>query len=90
MEDLKDFRDKIDEIDEKMVILFEERMETVLKVAEYKKQNNIPIFNEGREKEVIEKNTARLKNKDFEDSLGKFFIHMMNLSKEEQKKIIDI
>ena len=79
---------KIDEIDEKMVILFEERMETVLKIADYKKQNNIPIWNEGREKNVIEKNTNRLKNKDFHDSLEKFFIYLMVLSKEEQKKLI--
>lgn len=88
MEDLKQLRDRIDEIDEKIVRLFEERMETVLKVAEYKKQNNVPILNTGREKEVIEKNINRLKNKDFGDSLEKFFIYMMNLSKDEQKKIV--
>lgn len=88
MEDLKQLRDRIDEIDEKLVTLFEERMETVLKVADYKKKNNIPILNMNREKEVIAKNKLRLKNNDFEDSLESFFIHLMNLSKEEQKKII--
>ncbi|WP_353096005.1 chorismate mutase [Tissierella praeacuta] len=88
MEDLKQLRDRIDEIDEKLVNLFEERMETVLKVADYKKKNNIPILNTNREKEVITKNKLRLKNNDFEDSLESFFIHLMNLSKEEQKKII--
>lgn len=88
MEDLKQLRDKIDVIDEKIVALFEERMETVLKVAEYKKQNNVPVLNAGREKEVIEKNINRLKNKEFGDSLEKFFIHLMNLSKDEQKKRI--
>lgn len=61
-------------------------MEIVLKVADYKKENNIPILHEGREKEVIEKNKSRLENKYFEDSLGKFFVYMMGLSKEEQKK----
>ncbi len=85
MEDLKSFRDKIDEIDAQMVSLFEDRMEIVLKIADYKKKNNIPIFNEGREKEVLSKNTARLKNKKFEDSLTKFFVYMMSLSKEEQE-----
>lgn len=88
MEDLKQLRDRIDEIDEKIVALFEERMETVLKVADYKKQNNVPILNVNREKEVVEKNKNRLKNKEFGDSLEKFFIHLMNLSKEEQKKIV--
>lgn len=86
MEDLKVYRDRIDEIDVQLVNLFEERMEIVLNIADYKKANNIPILNEGREKEVIEKNTARLRNMNFEDSLGKFFVYMMGLSKEEQKK----
>lgn len=88
MEDLKQLRDRIDEIDEKLVALFEERMETVLKVADYKKKNNVPILNVNREKEVIAQNKLRLKNKDFENSLESFFVHLMNLSKEEQKKII--
>lgn len=89
MEDLKQLREKIDQIDEKLVELFEERMETVLKVAAYKKENNIPILNQSREDEVIEKNKNRLKNKDFESSLEKLFICLMYLSKEEQKKTID-
>lgn len=89
MENLNELRDKIDEIDKNIVCLFEERMETVLKVAAYKKQNNMLIFDEDREKKVIEKNMARLKNRAFEESLEKFFVYMMGLSKEEQKKIID-
>lgn len=88
MEDLEKLRDKIDKIDEKIIQLFEERMETVIKVAEYKKQNGIPILNEMREKEVIEKNILKLKNKHFEYSLQKLLIFMMNISKEEQDKAI--
>ena len=86
MKELKTYRNKIDEIDTKLVELFEERMEIVLKIADYKKENNIPILNENREREVIEKNTNRLKNKVFEGSLEKFFVYMMGLSKEEQNK----
>lgn len=86
MKDLKYYRDQIDEIDAQLVDLFEKRMEVVLKVAEYKKANNIPVYHEGREKEVIVKNTNRLKNKEFKESLSKFFTYLMNLSKEEQKK----
>jgi chorismate mutase/prephenate dehydratase len=87
MEGLQQYREKIDEIDEKLVALFEERMETVLKVAAYKKEYNLPILDEAREEKVINKNKARLKNKEFEDSLESFFIHLMNLSKKEQEKI---
>jgi monofunctional chorismate mutase len=87
MDDLILLREKINEIDQKLVVLFEERMEIVLKVAQYKRLNSISILDEDREKEVIDRNKARLKNKNFEDSLEKFLNELMNLSKKEQKKI---
>lgn len=90
MEDLSQLRNEIDEIDKKIVLLFEERMEAVLKIADYKNQNSIPILNENREKEVIKKNTLRLKNKAFEHSLEKFLVYMMSLSREEQSKVVRI
>ena len=49
MDDIKQLRNKIDEIDEKLVILLEERMEISLRIAEYKRLNNIPILYEDRE-----------------------------------------
>ena len=87
MDDLMKLREKIDEIDQKLVALFEERMEIVLKVAEYKRLNNIPILDEDREKEVIDRNKSKLKNKKFEDSLEIFLNELLSLSKKEQKKI---
>ena len=52
--DLKDLRDEIDQIDKEILGLFVKRMEVVKKVAEFKKQNNLPVLQGGREKEVIE------------------------------------
>jgi monofunctional chorismate mutase len=88
MENLEQYREEIDEIDKKLVELFEKRMATVLKVGAYKRENNLPILDEDRESIVIEKNITRLKNKAFKDALESFFIHLMNLSKKEQEKII--
>jgi len=87
MDDLILLREKINEIDQKLVVLFEERMEIVLKVAQYKKLNSIPILDEDREKEVIDRNKSKLKNKKFEDSLEIFLNELLSLSKKEQKKI---
>jgi monofunctional chorismate mutase len=87
MDDLIQLRERIDEIDGKLVDLFEERMEIALKIAEYKKLNNLPILNSDREKEVLERNKQRLKNRNFEASLENFFENLMNLSKEEQGKV---
>ena len=50
--DLKEIRNEIDSIDEQLVELFEKRMKTVKKVAEYKAKNNLPIFNSQREREI--------------------------------------
>ena len=51
--DLKEIRNRIDKIDDKLNALFRERMETVLDVAKYKAENNIPVLNQGREREIV-------------------------------------
>ena len=42
--DLTELRDKIDAIDTELVRLFTERMDIAAKVADYKKENNLPII----------------------------------------------
>ena len=51
--DLNEIRNKIDSIDDELIKLFEERMQTVNKVAEYKIQNNMQILNSKREREIV-------------------------------------
>lgn len=55
---LEEARETIDRIDNDMVKLFSERMAAVTEVAKYKKENNLPIFNGKREREVLEKVSA--------------------------------
>lgn len=88
MEDLKTLREKIDETDRNIVKYFEERMEISLKIAEYKKKNNLQVYDAKREEKVIKKNLQRLQNKNFSESLEKFYKSLMNLSKEEQQKLM--
>lgn len=52
---LEQLREKIDEIDSKITDLFKERMEIALDVAQYKKDHDLPILNEKREAEVLQK-----------------------------------
>lgn len=84
--DLSDYRKEIDEIDEEMTRLFEKRMDVAVKVAEYKINNKLPIFNGGREAEVIHKNVKRLKNSNYESLIRKYFNHLMELSRALQQK----
>jgi len=82
MEGLDDYRKNIDELDKEITELFEKRMDIVLKVAEYKKKNAVPIFDRNRENEVIDKNLGYLKNKDYTKETRKFFIRLMEIARE--------
>lgn len=53
--DLSEIRKKIDEIDSKLLPLFLERMNLSAEVAAYKKANNLPVLNKGREREILDR-----------------------------------
>lgn len=89
MSELDGYRKEIDAIDQELTALFEKRLETVLKVGEYKKKQDLPILDSSREQAVIEKNTARLMNKAYEEELGKFYKALMTITKETQQKLMD-
>ncbi len=51
--DLNQLRSQIDDIDNEMVKLFCQRMEVAEQIAAYKKENNMPVFVPGREREKL-------------------------------------
>ena len=51
--ELRDLRNKMDEIDERLVKLFCERMDTAGKIAEYKKEKSMPVLDASREREKL-------------------------------------
>ena len=55
MSELEQLRGDIDAIDRQIVDLMKQRMETVAQVAEYKKTNNIPVLDSGRERALLSK-----------------------------------
>lgn len=89
MDELELLRQEIDDIDAQLVNLVERRMDAAVKVAEYKKKNRIEIYNGKRESEVIQKNVKKLKNKNYEITLRRFFLTLMELSRDIQKQIMD-
>lgn len=88
MNDLNKTREKINVIDEKMLDLFKQRMELAKDVALYKKENNIAIFDEQREKEVIKRNSEKLNNDELLSEYKNFIQALMNSSKLYQRKIV--
>ncbi len=90
MRTLEESRIEIDAIDKKLMELFEQRMEIVVDVARYKKENNLPIFHPEREKEVIDKNINRIKDDQLKIYGERLLTKLMEVSKEYQKEKIGV
>ncbi len=52
--DIQELRNQIDAIDDQLVTLFAQRMAVSAKIADYKKENNLPIFVPAREREKLQ------------------------------------
>ena len=77
-------RVKINEIDKKMIELFEERIKAVKDVLIYKKQHNLPDFDEKREIELIQKNINLLSDESLKEYYMIFFKGVLESSKKYQ------
>lgn len=82
-------RKQIDEIDEQLVKLFEERFEVVRDVIDYKIENHLPILNSNREEEIVEKNVNRINDDDIKPYFKAWYLELLKLSKEFQKEVQD-
>lgn len=51
--DLKDYREKIDSIDEQLIRLFSERMDVATEIARYKAENGLAVLDAKREREKL-------------------------------------
>ena len=84
--DLREIRDKIDEIDDKIFELYKERMELSREVAMEKIGKNLPIENQTRENEIL----SRMSEKSDELMIYTKVLYntLFSLSKSYQNKII--
>ena len=80
-------RKKINTIDSKMAKLFEERMELVREVAEYKAERALPILDANRENEIIEKNTSIIENESVKAHYINFLKSNMKISRSYQAEL---
>ena len=84
---IEDLREEINKIDDEMSDLFFRRMEVVEKVAQYKKENGLPIVNMQREREIL----ANLSDKceKLETYTRSVFNTIMDVSRSYQETIIN-
>lgn len=55
--DITELRGKIDACDDELIRLFKERMETAEQIAAYKAENDLPVFDRLRERDIISRVT---------------------------------
>ncbi len=84
MKDLKQCREQLDIIDEKIIELFEKRMLVIKDVALYKKQNNLPIVDEEREKVMIKNNIEKFNNAELKQYYQTILKAYLDVSKQYQ------
>ena len=53
--DIKELREQIDGIDRELVDLYCRRMETAREIGRFKRENNLPVRDSGREKELLDR-----------------------------------
>ncbi|HAN20504.1 MAG: chorismate mutase [Clostridiales bacterium GWF2_36_10] len=85
---IEELRQEIDKTDAELVNLFNRRMDAVKQIAEYKKANNLPIFDSERERQLFEK-VAKLAGESTESYIRTLFSVITDLSRSYQGKLIN-
>ena len=86
---LEEIRSEIDLLDKELAELFEKRFHLVKEVIDYKIENRLPILDEDREKEIIEKNTNYIEDLDLQKYFRKVYSYMIETSRDYQEEILN-
>ena len=89
MTDLEKARQLINSADKQMAELFEQRMDAVKLVAQYKKEHGIPVDDFAREEEIIKRNTANIQTEEYRSYYVNFLQSVIDLSKNMQHRLLD-
>jgi len=84
---LEEARRIINEADAQMAELFVKRMRAAEMVYEYKKENGLPILDQKREDEVVEKNAALIGDDTIRGYYIDYLKHLMSLSRAYQYRM---
>ncbi len=87
---LEVLREKIDQIDDKLLELIQERFEIVNEVRKYKEENNILILDKDREKQIISRITNNYEGVMSKEEVTEIFKKIMGVSKHVQERLSNI
>ena len=86
--DLASIRQEIDQIDDQIVKLLEERMNLVEGVVAYKKASGKLILDAKREAVIFEKVRSRVTNKSYQETIVATFSDILKRSRDYQEQKI--
>ena len=86
-EQLIAFRNEIDEVDSQLVALLEKRMEVAAKIAGYKRDSGMPVFDAIREREKLNK-VASIASEDMSGYTRQMYSLLFELSRDYQNKLL--
>lgn len=86
--DLLELRGRIDEIDSRIVALYEQRMEVSRQVAEYKIETGKRVFDKAREEEKIQKVKSLTHNEFNSHGIEELFEQIMSMSRKLQYQLL--
>lgn len=89
MNQLEILRTKLDDIDLEIIKLYEERMEIVKKVINFKINNNLPILDSSRESKMLENNLKKINNQEFKKYYKDVLNGFLKASRDLQKDILN-
>lgn len=88
MEELLKVREELDKLDNELVELFTKRMSLSAEVARIKKEQDIPVLNQGREQQILDRLTG-----DSDDDMKKYIIELytkiFDISRDYQKTLLE-
>ncbi len=77
-------RQAIEEIDATLLMLLEKRMDQVMTIGQYKKENNLPISDLGREEKLLEGLKDKVSNHNYWEAVEKVYQEIFKTSKDMQ------
>ena len=85
--DLHQIRKDIDQIDQELVALLEKRMVCVSQIIEYKEQQDLPVLDQEREREVLEKVGSLVTDEQYRATIQAQFKDLMARSRDYQEEV---
>lgn len=88
MTKLDEVRLLIDDIDSKIIELYEKRMDAIMEVTKYKMENNLPVSDSSREASMLNKNINKIINENYKQYYHHVLDGFLKASKDMQKELL--